>query len=273
MRLIGYIRVSTDDQRDGLSLQKQAQSIYEYCEQKGYQLLAIYWDAESGENMRGRAGFQQAVRSCNRDEADGLIVNNFDRYSRDSLDSEMVFRVFQKKNKHLISVQQPFDLGNKYGRFTFRVNQSVAQLVREEITERLYTMRMAKGEAGGWIGHRPPFGWRVVQGNLVQDPTETRVIKLICRLRKWVKSPRFRDKAMSLNEIADYLNARIEGGEVWLSCKSGKDNLRERRRPYKHEQTPLWNAHKVQGILKNHDRFRDTYKWSVKSKIQNSIAS
>jgi len=43
-------------------------------------LLAIFADADSGENMHGRKGFLQAIRHCNIGTADGLVVANFDRY-------------------------------------------------------------------------------------------------------------------------------------------------------------------------------------------------
>lgn len=82
--LIGYIRVSSDGQQDGLSLVEQARLIQDYCTRSGYNLLAIFSDAESGESIAGRDGFIAAYKMVtNKDDAaDGLVVLNFDRYSR-----------------------------------------------------------------------------------------------------------------------------------------------------------------------------------------------
>lgn len=252
--LIGYIRVSTQGQRDGLSLPEQARLIQEYCDRNGYNLLAIFCDSESGESIQGREGFLAAVKLILKDGADGMVVLNFDRYSRSTGDSELILRAFRKKDKLLLSVQQGFDLADKYGRFGFRVNQAAAELVREEIVERLYRLRMAKVAGGGWVGHRAPYGWRCQGKELVPDKDEQMVVRLIRRLRKWVKSrrpPGGRGRPnvwMSQYEIRDYLNKRAETDERF-AVKSAKPLQKPRSRPYKREKSYLWTQAMVCRIL------------------------
>ena len=41
---VGYVRVSSDEQVDGLSLASQEQKIREWCQLKGYTLLTVFSD-------------------------------------------------------------------------------------------------------------------------------------------------------------------------------------------------------------------------------------
>ncbi len=60
-RVIGYIRVSTDEQAtEGISLEVQKDRIIHYCQQFGLNLLDIYQDEWTGKEL-GRPGLQAAL--------------------------------------------------------------------------------------------------------------------------------------------------------------------------------------------------------------------
>jgi DNA invertase Pin-like site-specific DNA recombinase len=241
MDLVGYIRVSSAGQEDGTSLEQQSRAIEQWCESQGHTLRAIFSDAFSGEKILGRTGFKAAIQYSTQN-TDGLVVANFDRYSRSSFDSEAVSRLFKAKGKKLISVAQNFDLEDKYGRFTFRVNQAVAELVREQIKERCHSNRMLKAEKGGWIGHRPEYGTRAVQGEKVEDPQEQWVIRYIWRLYTWTR--------LTQVEIVDLLNHRVDSGDERFLTKHSKPTIRARRRAYRKEFTYRWTQGIVSKILR-----------------------
>ena len=61
MKVIGYARVSTDEQgASGLGLEAQAAKLRAYCELYGHELVEVVTEAASGKNLR-RLGLQGAL--------------------------------------------------------------------------------------------------------------------------------------------------------------------------------------------------------------------
>ena len=78
------------------------------------------------------------------------------------------------------------------------------------IWKRLEQGRKAKAAQGGYAGYgSPAFGQRAINGKLVDDPQEQKVIELIRRHHKSGKS---------LQQIADWLNQQgysTKRGQLW----------------------------------------------------------
>jgi DNA invertase Pin-like site-specific DNA recombinase len=87
MRVIGYVRVSTDEQavsRAGLEAQRRA--IAAECERRGWHLVETLEDAGYSARDLRRPGIQEALRALERGEASALVVAKLDRLSRSMLD-------------------------------------------------------------------------------------------------------------------------------------------------------------------------------------------
>jgi DNA invertase Pin-like site-specific DNA recombinase len=91
-----------------------------------------------------------------------------------------------------------------------------------EVWERLEQARRAKAERGGYAGYgSPAFGQRAIDGELVDNPDEQKIIELIRRHHKSGKS---------LQQIADWLNQNrytTKRGQQWqrISVKRVLDRL------------------------------------------------
>ncbi|MEY2857724.1 MAG: hypothetical protein RLZZ74_2036 [Cyanobacteriota bacterium] len=91
-----------------------------------------------------------------------------------------------------------------------------------EVWERLEQARRAKADRGGYAGYgSPAFGQRAIDGELVDNPEEQKIIELIRRHHKSGKS---------LQEIADWLNQNsytTKRGQQWqrISVKRVLDRL------------------------------------------------
>lgn len=272
--LVGYIRVSTEGQKDGLSLMEQARLIQQYCDTNGYRLLAIYSDAASGENIEKRYGFKAAISHVigksedgpTTSPAAGLIVLSLDRFSRSVHDSEIIAKSLSSAGKMLLSTQQNYDLKNPTGKVMFQVNQAFNEYMRAELVDRMQRLRQAKVDNGGWVGHRPPFGFiiqtvkrvdfygREIQSReLIPDPDEQMVIRLVRRLRKWVGEPHPKKRGpkldrISTGSIAAYLNKRAETDPRFLP-KDAKPLQKPRQRAYIKPPSGLWTSSNVWRIL------------------------
>lgn len=279
--VIGYIRVSSEDQIDSNSLSEQAREIEEWCRKKGYILVAIYFDkGVSGTKLAERDGLLAAIQHCKSSptflapvgqqqvirqaqEVDAITFFNFDRYSRDLGDSEQVRKDLAKFGKKILSTQQDIDLEDINGVFTFQVMQAVAQLQRGQIVKLLYARRMAKVAAGGWIGGRVPYGKKVEQSRLIELPLDQRNINFVRRLNKWVRNGPG-GRCATRRWIASYMNLKMQfycpldrddyDKEIGVALrqdygpKHTQKTLKERLRPHKHKRG-RWTAAMVQGIL------------------------
>jgi DNA invertase Pin-like site-specific DNA recombinase len=91
-----------------------------------------------------------------------------------------------------------------------------------EVWERLEQARRAKADRGGYAGYgSPAFGQRAIDGELVDNPDEQKIIELIRRHHKSGKS---------LQQIADWLNQNsytTKRGQQWqrISVKRVLDRL------------------------------------------------
>jgi DNA invertase Pin-like site-specific DNA recombinase len=81
MNLIGYLRLSKDENGNGLSLQAQRTAIKRWARGSDDEVVEWLEDVASGKNME-RPGLQAALRTLETGEAEGLIVAKLDRVSR-----------------------------------------------------------------------------------------------------------------------------------------------------------------------------------------------
>jgi DNA invertase Pin-like site-specific DNA recombinase len=96
------------------------------------------------------------------------------------------------------------------------VREVRAKAVRDyqaKIQKRASEGKAAKRAEGGYVGGRPPFGWRAEKGELVPDESEQAVIKLAKRLS---------DEGLSSRKIAARLGElghRTKTGGFWSSAQ------------------------------------------------------
>src|SRR5262245_9845331 len=87
MRVIGYIRVSTEEQATaGVSLSAQAEKVRAYCALYDLTLLEVVEDAGASAKTLERPGLQRALSALRRGEADGVVVAKLDRLTRSVAD-------------------------------------------------------------------------------------------------------------------------------------------------------------------------------------------
>src|SRR5947208_108517 len=87
MRVIGYVRVSTDEQRSsGAGLAAQRAAIEAECRRRGWHLVEIIEDAGYSAKDLKRPGVQVALETLQRGEAGALVIAKLDRLSRSMLD-------------------------------------------------------------------------------------------------------------------------------------------------------------------------------------------
>src|SRR4051794_7553353 len=87
MRVIGYVRVSTDEQaRDGVSLAAQIEKVGAYARLYDLELVDIVTDAGASAKTLDRPGFARVLAMLDAGEVDGVVVVKLDRLTRSVAD-------------------------------------------------------------------------------------------------------------------------------------------------------------------------------------------
>jgi len=141
MKVIGYTRVSTDEQADhGVSLAAQAEKVRTYAALYGHELVRIVEDAGQSAKRLRRPGLQEALQAIRNGEADGLLVAKLDRLSRSIGDMAALFTEYfgegSKRGASLLSVGEQMDTDTAGGRLVLNVITCASQWEREVISER-----------------------------------------------------------------------------------------------------------------------------------------
>jgi len=187
MKVVGYIRVSTDGQEaSGLGLEAQREKIMGYCALYDLELMDMVQDTASGKAMKGRDGLHRTLAMLKKGEAEGLVVAKLDRLTRSVRDLGLLLEKYFAGKYSLFVVAEQVDTRTASGRLVLNLLVSVAQWEREAIGERTAAALKAKRCRGEKTGGDIPFGYESdpATGRLTENPKEQMVIGLVKDLRE-----------------------------------------------------------------------------------------
>lgn len=204
-RVVGYVRVSTDQQADdGVSLAAQRAKLHAYALALDLELVDVFEDAGFSAKSLQRPGLAAALELLDAGGAEGLVVTKLDRLTRSVRDlGDLVDRYFAARCS-LLSVSDAIDTRTAAGRLVLHVLAAVSQWEREATAERtrdaLSQLRaegvQLGGEALGWrrADARDERGHRALERLVDEAATCERIVALAAEGR-------------SLREIADVMDA------------------------------------------------------------------
>jgi DNA invertase Pin-like site-specific DNA recombinase len=197
MQVLGYVRVSTDEQKQsGAGLEAQRQAIIAECKRRGWQLVEVIEDAGYSAKDLKRPGVQEALRALEDGDARALVVAKLDRLSRSMIDFTALMGRAQKQGWALVALDCAVDTTTPAGEAMANVLATFAQFERRLIAQRTREALAAKKAAGVRLG-RPPVIPRSVVSRISLE----------------------RKAGRSLAAIADGLNAdevpTAQGGKQW----------------------------------------------------------
>lgn len=76
-----YVRVSTEEQKEGASLDEQKLQIKLYASRRGIRIIEWFEESESAAK-KGRPKFDELLKRLGKKEADGVIIHKIDRSAR-----------------------------------------------------------------------------------------------------------------------------------------------------------------------------------------------
>ncbi|WP_440299605.1 recombinase family protein [Huintestinicola butyrica] len=224
-----YTRVSTAMQIDGYSLDAQKSRMKAFADYNGYEIVGEYEDAgKSGKSIEGRLQFSQMMDDIKlgKDGVSYVLVFKLSRFGRNAADVLSTLQIMQDFGVNLICVEDSIDSSKDAGKLMISVLSAVAEIERENIRVQTMEGRIQKAREGKWNGGFAPYGYKLVNGELMINEEEAEAIRII--FDQYVKTD------MGANGITKYLE---DHGIHKIIRQNGK--------------TPLFDASLIRKILKN----------------------
>lgn len=158
-RAVLYLRVSSDEQVRGYSLDAQEASCRDWCARNAVEIDEIFRDEGESAKTANRPGLQAMLRHCRQHarRIQFIVVWSIDRWVRDRYDDAVIGRELAGLGISLRSSTQPID-ETPIGGFIRATLASVAQLDNQMKAERVAaSMRLAL-QRGQWVW-RAPLGY------------------------------------------------------------------------------------------------------------------
>lgn len=197
-----YLRVSTEMQVDGFSLDGQRNTLKRYAEREGMIVKEIYEDAgKSGKSIEGRPAFQKMLTDIKGGLLiDYILVYKLSRFGRNAADILNSLELIQSYDINLIATEEGIDSSQTSGKLLISVLSAVSEIERENIIEQTMNGRREKARQGGWNGGFAPYGYELVNGKLIINEYEAAQVRTIFDL--------YANTSMGYNSVAKEMNLR-----------------------------------------------------------------
>lgn len=190
-RVALYARVSTEEQREGQTIDSQIAELEKFASQKDWVVLNVYRDEGWSGSVLARPELDRLRDDAAKKLFHAVIVNDVDRLARDVTHLGLVKRDLERHGVRLVFPKLPFE-ANPNSAFMMNILGSFAEFERELITDRTRRGRRYKAEVRQqYVGGVPPYGFRYTpiaqsgrpDGRLEIDPEAAPIIQ---KMFRWV---------------------------------------------------------------------------------------
>src|SRR5690348_12853361 len=197
-----YTRVSTDDQRDGASLDVQRERCIDYAVAQGWTVAAEFSDPGiSGAAFFERKELLGALAAAQRGEIQVLVAYNLDRFSRGVW--PQLTEAAERAGLRLVTADGVIDTADDERELPADMYEAFAKEQRRLTVKKSMASRAARVRDGKWVGGVAPYGHRIEKGErgstLVLDADEQVIVERAFALML--------DEGCSPGETAARLNA------------------------------------------------------------------
>ena len=161
MRAVAYIRVSSESQLDGNSLDAQARLFYELCLNRGWEPVFIYREEGKSapvDSINKRPVLRQLLEDAEKHQFDVVVVHTLDRWGRNTRIALESLAILAKHDVALVSITENIDYSTAQGRlvttmlagFAEYFSDSLGTHIKKGISERAHQGRHLGGIPFGY---------------------------------------------------------------------------------------------------------------------------
>ena len=216
MKAVAYIRVSSQDQVDGHSLDAQERLFRELCQNRGWEPLRVYREEGKSahvDSINKRPVFRQLIGDAGKNQFDVVVVHTLDRWARNTRIALESLGNLAKNNVSLVSITENIDYSTAQGRlmttmlagFAEYFSDSLATHIKKGVSERAMQGKHLGGIPFGyescWEGPKGDRHLRCVPehpGSLHAVEQETEAVRELFR--------RYATGTTTLSQLATWLN-------------------------------------------------------------------
>lgn len=224
-RIIGYARVSSQDQALGTSLRDQQDSIRSHAARLGLKVDRIYVEAESAvhEKIERREQIQSLLRDVRN--GDLVLCDKLDRWSRDPEFTYRSVREILAAGASFYAISESCDPSTPEGDTALGFRILFAREEHKRIKERMVGTRRKVRDLGYYVEGTPPMGYRraapkghkgLEKNVLVIVPDEAAtVVRLFKRYIAGASMAQLAERFdLKIDRVKDALHRRLYIGEI-----------------------------------------------------------
>ena len=195
----GYIRVSTERQVEGYSIEGQITQIERYCQFNSYELVDIYADRGISGKSMNRPELQRMLNDAKNGKLDCVMVYKTNRLARNTSDLLTIVEELHRQNVEFFSLSERMEVKNSTGKLMLQILASFSEFERNTILENIYTGQRQRALEGYYQGNLP-LGYNNIPDNkkeLMINQHEANIVKYI--FESYAKGHGYRKIANALN--------------------------------------------------------------------------
>lgn len=156
-----YIRVSTEQQVEGFSLDAQRDALLDYCRKAQVDAHKVYVDAcRSGKSIEGRPALRELLEDARSGRFQQVVCLRLNRLSRKLADLLHIVELLDRHAIALHSLTEELQTDTPMGKFALQMAGSVAEHERRQIAQNVRHSMRQRSRLGRWNSGNQVLGYR-----------------------------------------------------------------------------------------------------------------
>ena len=181
IRMAAYCRVSSDSDDQANSFMAQMRYYNDYIKSRDDMVLVdIYADEGiTGTSTNKRKEFKRMINDCQKRKIDRILVKSVSRFARNSLECIENVRILAECGVSIYFENDHIDTQNMNSEMILYIKSAFAQGEALAASKRMSTSVRMRMEDGTFIGTPAPYGYRLVEKELMVYPEEAEIVRKI----------------------------------------------------------------------------------------------
>ena len=181
IRMAAYCRVSSDSEDQANSFMAQMRYYNDYIKSRDDMVLVdIYADEGiTGTSTNKRKEFKRMINDCQKRKIDRILVKSVSRFARNSLECIENVRILAECGVSVYFENDHIDTQNMNSEMILYIKSAFAQGEAVSASKRMSTSVRMRMEDGTFVGTPAPYGYRLVEKELVVYPGEAEIVRKI----------------------------------------------------------------------------------------------
>lgn len=185
MRVAIYIRYSSENQRDGYSIEYQLEECQRFIEKNNYTFIKSYIDeATTGKNTDKRHAFFQLLSDVKKGLYDIVLVYKYSRFARNLMEARLYHHQIEKSGAKLVSAMEQIDDTTPEGRMMRNIIMAMDEYYSDNLSTFVQSSMYTAAKKVKYMGGILPYGFKINENKeFIENKEEADIIRRIFALR------------------------------------------------------------------------------------------